>query len=180
MTGKKTINGERIYLRPVQVSDANKDYCRWMNDAEVTRYTESRFFGHTLAGIRRYIKDALASKDSIFLAIVLIENGRHIGNIKIHRINRAHAHAEMSLLIGEKSCWGQGIGSEAIRLAAGHAFNIIKLHKVYAGCYANNIGSVRAFKKAGFKEEALMKDHYMFEGQYIDGIQLGLVNRPED
>lgn len=171
-----TIQGEKIYLRPVNIQDANQDYCRWMNDPEVTRYTESRFSAHTLEDIKVYIERESESKDSIFLAIVLKENNRHIGNIKIHRIDKVHNHAEISLLIGEKSCWGQGIGAEAIRLTAGHAFNALNLHKVYAGCYANNIGSIKAFKKAGFKEEAIMKEHHIFEGQYVDGIQLALVN----
>ena len=173
------IEGKGIYLRQVALEDADRNYCGWMNDPEITRYTESRFSAYTLEDIKAYIEKESQSKDSLFLAIVLKSDKRHIGNIKIHRIDKAHRHAEISLLIGEKSCWGRGIGTEAIRLAAEYAFKALNLHKVYAGCYANNIGSIRAFKKSGFKEEAIMKEHYLFEGQYIDGVQLGILNQLE-
>jgi RimJ/RimL family protein N-acetyltransferase len=169
------IQGERIYLRPVAIEDANKNYCRWINNPEVTKYTESRFSTSTIEDIKAYIAKEIKS-DSLFFAIVLKENDRHIGNMKIHRTDKNHKHGEISLLIGETSCWRQGIATEAIKLLVNYVFTTLNFHKVYAGCYANNVGSIKAFKKAGFQEEGLMKEQYLFENKYIDAVLLGRIN----
>lgn len=176
MKKNKIFGTKRIYLRPVSVKDANQNYCRWMNDPEVTRYTESRFLHPNLNDIKAYIRKELKSKNTVFLAIIFRANGKHIGNIKIHRIEQNHRHAEASLLIGEKSYWGMGIGAEAIKLIVKYGFTILKLHKLYAECYDNNEGSIKAFKKAGFKEEGRLKKHYIFDGRYIGSVFLGILN----
>ena len=35
---------ERLYLRPIQEKDINQKYLAWMNDKEVMKYTESRYY----------------------------------------------------------------------------------------------------------------------------------------
>src|SRR5205814_2669717 len=101
------------------------------------------------------------------------DNDQHIGNIKLGPIHWIHRYAEIGLLIGEKSCWGQGYASEAIRLVTTYAFERLNLHKVTAGCYATNVGSVRAFEKAGFVREGVRPRHCFCEGTYVDLILLG-------
>src|SRR3972149_2198414 len=114
---KHFIEGNRIYLRDISLSDAyNKDYCKWMNDQEVVQYTESRFQKHTVRTLRSYILH-VNSSNNVFLAIVLKDGDRHIGNIKIGSINPVHHTADIGIIIGDKSCWGKGYGTEAIRLA---------------------------------------------------------------
>jgi len=173
---KAVIDGQKIYLRLVEAGDANQSYCRWMNDPEVTRYTESRFCTHTVEDIKCYIEKETQS-GSVFLAIIAKESNKHIGNIKIHRINKRHKHGEMSLLIGDKDYWGRGIATEAIKLMTDYAFTVLSFHKLYASVYSVNIGSIKAFKKAGFKEEGTMKEQYFCEGGYVDAVLLGRINK---
>lgn len=173
------LEGERIYLRDVNLDDANEDYYRWINDPDVTKYTEIRFYPQSIEDIKEYVEQKSKSRDSIFLAIVLKENNKHIGNIKIHRINWIHRHAEVSILIGEKSYWGQGIGTEAISLITEYAFNTLNLNKLFAQCYANNVRPIKAFGKAGFEKEASIKQHYFFQGKYVDGVMLSIINQKD-
>lgn len=170
------VEGERIYLRPVQLSDATQVYSQWLNDPLVVQFTESRFKQHTVDDVRAYIAAQLKTEQVYFFAIVNKSNGQHIGNIKIHRVDARHQHAEISLLIGDRSCWGRGLGTEAIRLITDFAFFVLKLHKVYARCYAVNVGSIKAFEKAGFSEEGRQKEQFLWEGSYVDGLILGRVN----
>ncbi len=174
---KRFLEGKRIYLRDVNIDDVNDNYYRWINDSDVIRYTESRFYPQSLSDIKKYVEQTRTDTDSVFLAIILNEDNSHIGNIKIHRINWIHRHAEMSILIGEKSCWGQGLGPEAIGLVTEYAFNNLNLYKVYAECYANNKSSIEAFQKAGFEREGSLKEHYFFNGVYIDGIRMCVFKR---
>ena len=175
MENKICIQSENIYLRRVDKGDATEDYLSWINDPEVTKYTESRFSEYTLKDVQDYIESESKSKDSIFLAIVYKKDNKHIGNLKMHRIDRIHKNAEVSILVGEKSYWGKGIGREALKLVMDYAFESLDLCKLYAKCYSNNFGSIKAFQGAGFVIEGVQKKQYFSEGEHVDGVLLGIV-----
>ncbi len=171
--------GERIYLREVSLSDVNGSYYRWMNDPEVTQYLEIRFAANSLETLQEYVKDFLGNKDNIFLAIVLKENHKHIGNIKMGPINWFHRLADIGVMLGEKDCWSKGYAAEAISLVAEHAFNNLNLHKLIAGCYEPNQGALKTFQKAGFEIEGMRKRHCFFNGEYVGAVFLGKINHAE-
>ena len=152
------IEGSRLSLRDLCEEDANDTYARWMNDPEGTRYIESHNRGHTYESLLHYIQTMSNSPNNLFLAIVARENMRHIGNIKLGSINSIHRTADIGIIIGEKDYWGQGLASEAINLLAEYAFDAIGLYKLTAGSYTTNKGSIRAFKKSGFKIEGVLKE----------------------
>ena len=172
------IQGDRLHLREVRPSDVNENYYRWMNDPEVICYLESRFYPNSTDALRDYVNQKIGDRDNVFLAIVLKEGERHIGNIKLGPINWIHRFADVGLLIGEKDCWSKGYATEAIRLVVDYAFGTLNLHKLTAGCYDVNTGSVRAFLKAGFTQEGIRKSHFYYNGRYLDEILLGIF-RPE-
>lgn len=174
---KGLIEDKNIYLRKVVLEDATETYRKWINDPEVVRYTESRFSTVTLGDIKNYIEKELKKADCVFMAIVLKEKNKHIGNIKVFNIDKIHKHATLSLIIGEKSYWGRGIATKAIKLMTLYAFNALNLHKLYAGAYVDNIGSIKAFKKSGYQEEGILKKHCFFEGKYTDVVSLGIINK---
>ena len=170
-----TVEGERIFLREIRLSDANRNYCCWMNDPEINQYLESRFEKWSIKKLKSYVSAIKKNPSYVFLAIIAKNRNKHIGNIKIGPVDRVHKFADVGIIIGEKSFWGKGIATEAIRLIVRYAFNKLKLHKLTAGAYANNIGSVKAFQKAGFLIEGIRKKQYLYNGNYIDGVLLGIV-----
>jgi RimJ/RimL family protein N-acetyltransferase len=172
----KVLEGERVYLRSIGLDDVNETYCRWMNDSVVNKYLESRFYTHYLKTLKDYVCRIQEDKNNVFFAIILKDRDRHIGNIKLGPINTIHRFADIGILIGEKDCWGKGYATDAIRLVVEYAFNKLNLHKVTAGCYAPNKGSLKAFKNAGFSQEGVRKNHCYYQGEYVDDILLGLVN----
>jgi len=169
------IEGQRIILRNVRGADAGEGYCLWMNDPEVTQFLECRFREHTEEDLRVFIAGMMEDPDNVFLAIVLLDGDRHIGNLKIGPINWRHRFADIGLLIGDKSCWGQNFGSEAIRLATDYAFDTLELHSLSAGVYDANIGSSKAFSKAGWQQQGLRKNRFLCKGEYLDQILMGIV-----
>lgn len=171
------IRGKRIYLRKVTESDVDGPYYKWMNDPEILRYLEARFLKNTKDNMRKTVADWSSNPAILFLAIILDKDGRHIGNIKLGPINKRHQFAEMGIIVGEKDLWGKGYGTEAIELLSEYAFKQLKLHKLTAGCYANNGGSIKIFKKAGFRVEGIRKKHCLCEGEYVDTMLFGKVNQ---
>lgn len=161
--------GDKIYLRPIAIEDANEEYVNWLNDKEVNQYLESRFVFATIENVKKFIDSILQSDNNYFFAIVDNETNKHIGNIKIGPINSYHKRGDIGILIGDKNFWGKGVASDAIFLLAEFAFAKLNLDKVMAGCYANNIASYKAFIKCGFVEEGLFKKHCISStGEVVD------------
>jgi ribosomal-protein-alanine N-acetyltransferase len=167
--------GEGIYLRKIDVSDVNREYLSWMLDPQVNQYLESRFEKWTIGKLKRYVLNINKDPNNIFLAIILKDDHRHIGNIKIGSINRLHKRAELGIVIGAKDFWGKGIATEAIKLAVNYSFRKIKLNRLSAGAYEHNLGSIKAFQKAGFMIEGVERKHFVSKGSYTDGIRMGIV-----
>ena len=170
------LGGERVLLREVRPSDVTDAYHAWMNDPEITRYLEVRFFPQSKEEIAAYVERSRHDRTSVLLAIVRRTDGRHIGNIRLGNVNWRHRTAEIALVIGEKSAWGRGYATESIALVVDYAFRVLNLHKVSAGCYGPNEASIRAFLKVGFAEEARRPQHFFCDGVYVDHVWLGILN----
>ncbi len=158
-----------VTLAPLQPEDVNAIYLSWLADPVVTRFTEITAPGDE-ASVRFYVAQAIAASDAAIWRINY--SGSHVGNIRLSRVNRRHSRAELALLVGERAVWGKGIGTTAVRLLADHAFAAYELHKLVAGIYAGNEGSCRVFEKAGFHREAVLRNHALFEGAYVDVVQM--------
>jgi [ribosomal protein S5]-alanine N-acetyltransferase len=171
-----SLTGEHLLLRPLTPEDADGSYHRWMNDPQITCHLESRFSSHSVEAIREYVSGIAADSRYLFLAICLRESGRHIGNIKLGPVVQPHNHGDIGIIIGEQDCWSKGYATEAVSLLVKHAFEVMGLHKLTAGCYSTNMGSARAFEKAGFAIEAVRPSHYWQNGIYVDAVLMGMVN----
>jgi RimJ/RimL family protein N-acetyltransferase len=163
------LKDECVQMRILRVTDVQDYYLQWMRDPEVCRYSQWRFYTHSLQSLTSYAENAWKDPNVLFCAIALVAPNRHIGNIKM-TADPHYRTAEISILIGEKDCWGKGYATAAIRLLADYALNVLGLRKIWGGAYSSNRGSIRAFEKAGFEIEARLKRHFLtLEGE-VDGI----------
>jgi RimJ/RimL family protein N-acetyltransferase len=170
------IEGERLYLREVRLEDVTDTYYDWLNDPQVCQYLETRFYPQSKKAIENYVSRFLEDPSSVFLAIILKNDARHIGNIKIGPINWIHRFADIALVLGDKPSWGNGYGTEAIRALVRYAFDILNLHRLQATIYANNHASLRAFTKAGFQEEGILRKKRFHAGKYVDEKVFSILN----
>ena len=78
-------------------------------------------------------------------------------------------------MIGRKECWGKGYAFEAWNLLMEYAFERLGLRKIIAGAVADNVASIVTLEKLGFEIEGRFRKEYFVEGEYRDGIRLGLL-----
>ncbi len=94
----------------------SKNYVSWLNDPSINQYLESRFVTSTLKSVKTFVKNQLICSDTEFFGIFLRDEGKHIGNIKLGEITSCHKRGNIGILIGEKSTWGNGYATEAIKI----------------------------------------------------------------
>jgi [ribosomal protein S5]-alanine N-acetyltransferase len=157
--------GLRVELFQLEPEDVTGRYVDWLNDPAVNRFLEVRWQRSTLHTTSEFVALQIESPASLLLGMRAIDTGQHVGNIKLGPIDIRHGLAEVGIMIGEAAARGTGIGSEAIRLLAGIARDQLALRKLTAGCYASNMGSTRAFQKAGFHVEGTRREHFLLDGK---------------
>ena len=157
MNNQVELVGSSILLRICQLSDCTEDYVSWLNDPNVNQYLETRFSVQTLQSIRSFVDSIMESDSSYLFAIVALGGNKHIGNIKLGPIHPYYLYADVSYFIGDRGYWGKGIATEAIRLVTDFAFSQLRLHRVQAGVFECNVGSIKALEKSGFVLEGRLR-----------------------
>jgi RimJ/RimL family protein N-acetyltransferase len=166
--------GEKIYLRPLDLDDANQKYLNWINDEEVIKMLAT-INPTTLYKLEDYVKSILDSPNYTFFAIVEKETNNHIGNVKLGPINWINRTTNFGLMIGDKASWGKGYAQESFILLLKFAFEKLNLHKIWDMAIVSNVASIKANQKAGFKIEAELKKHVFKNGKYEDVVVLSLL-----
>ncbi|MBI5195885.1 MAG: GNAT family N-acetyltransferase [Nitrospirae bacterium] len=170
--------GNKVYLRGIEESDLNNDrYFQWLNDHDNDLYTSHAMWPNTKEKMRVFYKRVSGHKNDVVFCIHEKSTDRHIGNIGLHEINWIHRRAELAILIGEKDAQLKGYGTEAINLLAAHAFNKLNLHRIGLGVNAHNEAAIRAYKKAGFVEEGIFRDHFLRNGLFTDVVRLAVIKK---
>lgn len=143
------IEGERVYLRPLDEKDATGRYVHWLNDEEVNKFLETR--EASKEDLQKYIQQKNESDESLFLGIFWKENNEHIGNVKLEPIDFNEKKATLGILIGEKEYWGKGIATEVTELLTAFAFEHLGLEEVNLGVISENNAAIRVYEKCGFE-----------------------------
>ncbi|MDD5091894.1 MAG: GNAT family protein [Candidatus Wallbacteria bacterium] len=168
--------GKRVYLRALEPERDLEKCFYWINDREVTRNllfyppVSREAEMEWLSKMSRHGVDGTYS-----FGIVVKENDVYIGNCGLHSINELSRHAELGIMIGDRSYWDRGFGSDAVRILCSFAFRDLNLNRVYLNVYSNNPRAIKSYEKVGFRQEGLMRQHRFLEGVYVDQVVMGLL-----
>ena len=174
-----TLSSDRVRLRPHLASDA-ADHIRWRNDAEVAFWAtagDARFWPVAAATVDRWFSDKLPEMDPTsdgVYAVDLLE-GRHIGMVDYRDVDSIAHSATVGITIGEKDLWGQGYGSEALRLLVHYLFDHLNLHRIQLDTWSGNERAIRSFTHLGFREEGRLREAVWGRGRYFDAVVMGLL-----
>ena len=146
------VASRRLVIEPFDAACISKEYLSWLNDAEVMRFSNQRFRSHTAASARDYIASFEGTSNS-FVAIRLADGGRMIGTMTAY-VDEHHGTADMGLLIGDRTCWGQGYGLEAWSALMRQLF-ASRVRKVTGGALRPNVGMLRIMERSGMHLEAV-------------------------
>lgn len=171
----KKLIGDRIYLSPMCVEDAEK-YVEWFCDFKMTDGIGKSSSLVTVESEREWIENSL--KENILnFAIVDLENDELIGNCGIMNINQKDRCAEVGIFIGNENDRSKGYGAETLRLLLDYGFNYLNLHNINLGVMSFNERAIACYKKVGFKEYGRRRESYFLNGKYYDHIYMDILDR---
>lgn len=114
-------------------------------------------------------------QDAVIFGIRLCDSNELIGSCQLHNIHPVHRTAELQIRIGNAEVRGRGLGTEAIRLLLSFAFKDLNLHRVYLHVFASNTAAIRAYQRAEFRNEGLLRQHAHIDGSYVDVLIMGIL-----
>lgn len=168
------IKGQQIYLRPITAEDTGM-VVRWRNMPVVVE----NFIYRQPISCKEH-ENWLTQK--VFKGFVhqfivcRYERNVPLGSVYLQNFVEEHKRAESGIYLGEEEAYGKGIGTEAVKLLAEYAFATLGMHKLTARVLAHNMASRRLHEKAGYVQEACLRDELFLDGQYEDLILFGAIN----
>lgn len=174
------LEGGKICLQSITNSDKNYFYTIatksygakfWYDDKRREKRSKSAFFKDWHEG---YFN---ARKPKSGQCFWIIGNSKKIGVIAYNAIDEQNQKTEIDIIIGNEEDVGKGYGSDAIKTLCSYIFDKLKLNKIWIEARANNPRAIKAYQKAGFKKEGILKEENYFQKKFVDCIRLGLLRK---
>jgi [ribosomal protein S5]-alanine N-acetyltransferase len=165
--------GRLVRLRAFAPRDA-EPYRIWINDPEIARLID-RAGPVTPAEHEAWYRELVSSESAAVFAVDRLTDDEFIGLVWLYEIHSRHRRAEVRIVIGDRSCWGGGYGTDALRLVVQIAFGPLRLEKLWADVLATNPRAVAAFERAGFRREGLLAGDRVQGSGRVDVVRLGLL-----
>lgn len=173
MSEKPTLTGARVVLRAPLAADVSARFAHG-NSPEI-----HKMFGGDPSQMRAITKEAaqswVDSHEADPLAWVIETEGRMIGAVRLHTVNHADKRANIAIGILSETHLGAGLGTDAMRVLASHAFGTLGLHRISCRVLAFNHRAIAAYKKLGFVQEGRERQSARIGAEWHDDIILGLL-----
>lgn len=166
---------KRVYLRAFEPDDY-KTTIKWRKDDVIWDMLGGTKYFVSEAYEKQWIENAIFNSKDVKLAVCLVENNKHIGNVYMTNINEINRSCYSHVLIGEKEYWGHGYARETLLLAIDYMFNERNIHRIQANILTSNIASLKMHEKCGYKLEGTLREAVYKNGKYQDQYVLALVN----
>lgn len=176
------IYGERIRFRAVEKEDL-PHFVNWLNDPEVRQgillhspVSQTEEDGWYERMLTRPVDEHVMALD---VKLPPVENGgdrwKPIGSLAFDHIDWHVRTAEFGILIGDKTYWNRGYGTEAVRLLCQHGFNTLNLNRIFLHVFENNPRAIRTYEKSGFIIEGRERQAEYKDGKFIDVLRMSLL-----
>ncbi|MEI7030695.1 GNAT family N-acetyltransferase [Streptomyces pratensis] len=164
-------HSRRLHLRELRPDDAEGVFAIY-GDARATEHMsfDPRTREDVEAIVARSIASAAADpRQEYALAVTGTDDGRLIGFGRLALDSHQPRGATFGFALNPGT-WGNGFGTETVRLLLACGFEDLGLHRVWGARSPLNIASARTMERAGFTEEGYIREHVQRGGQWSDSV----------
>jgi RimJ/RimL family protein N-acetyltransferase len=115
------------------------------------------------------------SDENCLFGMRVLEDDRLIGVLSLEGFDWAARNAWLSIGIGERSQWGKGYGTDAMRIILRYAFHTLNLNRVTLTVFEENPRAQHCYEKCGFQEEGRARQFLNRRGTRSDLIYMGIL-----
>jgi RimJ/RimL family protein N-acetyltransferase len=170
--------GRRLEFRPVSDKDVDR-ILQYRNLPEVTHWLLRTEVDPE--SFRAAWRRAADDPDDNSAAVTL--DGVVIGTVALNVVDGMghpgmppRTEAELGYIF-DPAYGGRGYATEAVTAMVAHAFNRLGIRRITAGCFANNLASVRILEKLGMRREQHgVGDSWHAELGWVDGYTYALLS----
>lgn len=171
-----TLTGPRLRFVPLRPEHFDAVQ-RWRSDPEVTRYWITQDIPDQ-AAIRQWYERNQANGSLVW---AILHADEPVGYVTLFERDDVNRKAELALMIGERSVWGQGFAKEALTTILRHAFTPadtggLAMHKVWLAVFAENVAARRAYQAIGFREDGILREDMFRDGTWHDQLLMSVLD----
>ncbi|GIN17828.1 GNAT family N-acetyltransferase [Shouchella clausii] len=172
------ITGTTVYLRSVQKNDMSS-FFNAVQDKEI-RYMTGTTKTFTMEQLYEHYERMTNDEHRFDFAICLLNSDEVLGDLSILEIDEANQKAGFRIALHHQQIFNKGYGTEAIQLALRFAFEQLKLNRLQLEVFSHNIRGIKAYEKAGFKIEGVLRQSLYVNNQYSDEIIMAMLRTDYD
>jgi RimJ/RimL family protein N-acetyltransferase len=165
-------DGKLVRLRAFELADA-EPYRAWINDPEIARLIDRAPAPVSRVEHEAWYRALVASDRAVPFAVERLADRALLGLVWLFDIHPRHRRAEVRIVLGERTAWGGGCGTDALRTLADVAFGPLALEKLWADVLETNGRAVAAFERAGFAREGVLRGDRVVDGGRANVVRLG-------
>lgn len=170
--------GEKVCLRAYKEEDILKATAM-INDTELKKYLVTTIpFPTCLWEEDAWVKSQKINNNGEYnFAIEDLETKEYIGGCGIQKVNWLARVATVGIMIGNKSYWGKGYGTDAMKTLTKFIFQDMNINKIRLATFSFNERAQKCYKKCGFEVEGVLKAEIFKDGKYYDEIIMSAFNK---
>jgi RimJ/RimL family protein N-acetyltransferase len=179
---KPTLTGEKVVLRPFRDGDLPAIRAVLL-DPEARMLTGSVHNASEARSPEPADEEALLldwygncndQPDRLDLAVVDKMTCECVGEAVLNQWDPGNESCNFRIFIGPNGR-DRGLGTEATRLVVAHGFERLGLHRISLEVYAFNPRARRAYEKAGFRVEGVLRESFRYNGEWIDATVMSML-----
>ncbi|PAE17360.1 GNAT family N-acetyltransferase [Virgibacillus sp. 7505] len=167
------IKGSSIYLRPIKDEDLRSIYkaCQDEEFLFMTGTRKSFTFDEIVNSYKQFSEDPTRYD----FAICVLDSHKVIGDLAILDVDKINRKAGFRISLHNKNVINKGYGTEATKLAQKFTFEELKLNRLELEVFSHNIRGIKAYEKAGFKKEGVLRQSLFINDIYLDEILMSML-----
>jgi len=167
------LEGDKVYLRPLEMDDVDFMYHSTNNDVEMRRLTGTPTL-FARRQLEQYILRQPEDDTRVSFGVVRREDDVLMGEVVINDINRNSRSASFRIALSD-AFTGQGSGTEATSLMLHYGFGMLNLHRIELDVYTINERAIHVYEKVGFKREGLKRQSWYYDHQFYDTVMMSIL-----